>query len=180
MVVPSSDEDLAAAFARGDLRAFEEIVSRYRDSAWRTAYRFLNNGEDAEDIVQDAFIRIFDAAPRYKPDASFKTFFYTILTRLCLNRIARRKPDVELPDDVTGPEPGAAERLMESEKRRAVRSSLAALPPAQRMAVVLRYYEGLGYSEIANAMQISEKAVERLLSRGRAGMRASLPEWLKK
>ncbi|MEW5946086.1 MAG: RNA polymerase sigma factor [bacterium] len=168
------------AAGRGELEAFEEIVSRYQRSAWNTAYRFLYNHEDAEDVVQDAFIRIFDAAPRYRPDASFKTFFYTILIRLCLNRIDRRKPDADLPEDIPGPEPGAAERLMESEKRRAVRSSLAALPPAQRMAVVLRYYEGMGYKEIANAMQISEKAVERLLSRGRAGMRASLPEWLKK
>lgn len=180
MTAPSSDEDMMLAVGRGDLAAFEEIARRYQRSAWNTAYRFLNNHEEAEDVVQDAFLRIFDAAPRYRPTASFRTYFYTIITRLSLNRIKKHTPDTDIPSDVPDPARGAEEQLLASERQWAVRAALSGLPAAQRMAVVLRYYEGMGYREIADTLQITEKAAERLLARGREAMLAALPEWLKK
>jgi len=177
---PPGDEELFLNVRDGDLSAFEEIVRRYQRSAWNTAYRFLNNHEEAEEIVQDTFLRIFDAAPRYRPTASFRTYFFSVLTRLCLNSVRKHKPEAEVPAEATDPAPDAAEQLMSAERRRAVRAAIGELPTTQRMAVVLRYYEGMGYSEIAAALLITEKAAERLLARGRDALRATLPEWLEK
>ena len=170
-----SDEQLMLDAGRGDLAAFEEIVRRHQGWAWNIAYRFLGQADDAEDAVQDAFLRLLDAAGRYRPSAAFKTYFHRIITRLCLDR-ARKKQPLYMEDvpDTADPSRSADERVVQGETAAAVRAALDALPPNQRMAVVLRYYEDLGYGEIASAMETTPKAVERLLARGRKGLRSIL------
>jgi RNA polymerase sigma-70 factor (ECF subfamily) len=93
----SSDEELMLAVARGDLSAFGQLVNRNQTSAWNAAYRFLGNTADAEDIAQEAFLRIFDSADRYQPTASFRTYLYRIITRLCFD-LSRRKRRRRGPD----------------------------------------------------------------------------------
>jgi RNA polymerase sigma-70 factor (ECF subfamily) len=169
------DEDLMLCARRGDLAAFEEIVRRHQTWAWRIAYQFLGNEEDAEDVVQDAFIRLLDASGRYRPTATFKTYFYRVITRLCLDRAKKKQPlYLETIPDSPDPRPGVAEAMMRRETAVAVRAALDGLPPNQRMAIVLRYYEDLNYEEIASALETTTKAVERLLARGREGLRAIL------
>jgi len=93
-----TDEELMLATTRADLGAFGQIVERHQASAWRTAFRFLGNTADAEDIGQEAFLRILDAAPRYRATAKFRTFLYRIVTRLCIDferRKTSRGSDVE-------------------------------------------------------------------------------------
>jgi RNA polymerase sigma-70 factor (ECF subfamily) len=160
---------------RGDLAAFEEIVRRHQGWAWSIAYRFLGQADDAEDAVQDAFLRLLDAAGRYRPSAAFKTYFHRIITRLCLDRARKRQPIyMEDVPDTADPGRSADDRIVQAEIVAAVRTALDALPPNQRMAVVLHYYEDLGYREIASAMETTPKAVERLLARGREGLRSIL------
>ncbi len=159
------------AIGKGDLDAFEEIVRRHQRWAWNTASRILGRAEDAEDIVQDAFMRLLDAAPRYRPTASFRTYFHCIVTRLCLDHARKKRPiypgNVPEVED-SNPLPPAS--IQTREKRESIRAALNTLPPSQRVAVILKYYEEMSYQDIASAMQVSRKAVERLLARGRASL----------
>jgi len=171
----SRDESLMQAAGRGDLAAFDEIVRRHQTWAWRVAYRFLGHEDDAADVVQDAFLRLLDAAGRYRPSAGFRTYLYRIVSRLCLDQARKRRPfHSEELRDLPNPGPDAGELTARGETGAMVRRALDNLPPAQRLAVVLKYYEGLSYAEIAGAMRITVKAVERLLSRARRNLRSSL------
>src|SRR6516164_3585667 len=87
-----TDEELMTAASAGDLRAFEQLVQRHQSSAWQAAYRFLGDATEAEDIAQEAFLKIFDAAPRYQPTAAFRTYLYRVVTRLCLDFAQKKRP----------------------------------------------------------------------------------------
>jgi RNA polymerase sigma-70 factor (ECF subfamily) len=172
---PDTDGLLLVAVGEGNLEAFEEIVRRNQDWAWRIAFRFLGRKEEAEDVVQDAFLRLLDASKRYRPTASFRTYFYRIIFRLCLDRAKRKQPFyLEKFTDFPDSKPSAATEMMRRETADAVRAALNALPPNQRIAIVLHYYEGLNYQNIAEALQKTPKAVERLLARGRDRLRTIL------
>lgn len=167
------------ALARGDLSAFGQLVSRHQTSAWNAAYRFLGNAADAEDIAQEAFLRILDSAGRYRPAASFRTYLYRTIARLCFDFFRRRRHrrHVEL-EDVAEERPAAEGVSILDERAAAVRRALDSLPAAQKMAVVLRYYEDLGYREIAAVLKTTDKAVERLLARARATLEDRLGGFL--
>lgn len=170
-----SDELLVQATGRGDLLAFAEIVRRHQAWAWRIACRFLGDENEAADMVQEAFLRLLDAAGRYRPDARFRTYFHQIITRLCLDRAKKKQPlYLETIPDAPDPRPGPVDGLIRQETSAAVRLALDALPPNQRMAIVLRYYEDLNYEEIASALETTIRGVERLLARGRERLRTIL------
>jgi RNA polymerase sigma-70 factor, ECF subfamily len=170
-----SDELLVQATGRGDLRSFEQIVTRHQTWAWRIAYRFIGNGDDASEIVQEAFLRLLEASGRYRPSAAFRTYFYRIISRLCLDRAKKKHPLLlETLPGAADPRPDVSEAMIKREAALAVRSALDALPANQRLAIVLRYYEDLNYEEIASALETTPKAVERLLARGRERLRATL------
>jgi len=175
------DEELMLAVGRGNLQAFEQIVRRYQKSAWNTAYRFLGQSSEAEDMVQDAFLKILNAAPRYRPSAAFQTYFYRVLIRLCLDRIRKKLPiQTDNFPESPNPEPNPPELLINHERSHAVRTALADLPPNQRIAIILKYYQSFSYNQIALALDISEKAVERLLARGRASLAKKLENFFEK
>ena len=172
-----SDEHLMQAVAVGDTDAFGELVRRHQRSAWNAAWRLLGDATEAEDAAQDAFLKILDAAPRYRPTASFRTYLYRVVTRLCLNRMEKKRPHYvdRLPVSPSA-DPGPPETLALRESADAVRRALDALPPRQRAALILRHYEDMSYQEIAEAMDTSVKSVERLLGRGREGLQRLLDE----
>lgn len=174
---PESDELLMQAMGKGDMASLARIVERNQTWAWRVAYRFTGNSDDASDIVQEAFLRLLNASGRYQPTAKFRTFFYQIISRLCLDWAKKKQPlYLESIPDSPDPLPGAADAMIRRETSIAVRTALNALPPNQRMAIVLRYYEDLNYKEIALALKTTTKAVERLLSRGRERLRKILED----
>jgi RNA polymerase sigma-70 factor, ECF subfamily len=180
-VLMPRDEELMLAVARGDLAAFAQLVARHQLSAWNAAYRFLGNAADAEDVVQEAFLRVLDSADRYRPTATFRAYLYRIVARLCLDFLRRKRLRIysELPDIADKKE--TPEKAFEAqEQAAAVRQSLNLLPPKQKMAVILRYYEGLGYREIAEVLDTTNKGVERLLSRARTTLAGHLGEFLEK
>jgi RNA polymerase sigma-70 factor (ECF subfamily) len=166
--------------AEGDMDAFDQLVLRHQKLAWGIAYRFLGDAHEAEDIAQEVFLRILDAAPRYKPTAAFTTYLSRIIARLCLDHAQKKRP---LPTDslpvVQDANPSAAERLAVQDRDRAIRAALDRLPPAQRMAVVLRYFEGLDCRSVASAMETTVKSVERLLARARDTLEPLLADLLK-
>ena len=169
-----SDESLMLAVARGDWAAFEQLVLRHQQAAWRIAYRMVADQQAAEDLAQEAFLRIFKAAGRYQQTAAFRTYLYRVVVHLCLDYLRKRRPTTgEDLSHVTGPTGPVDREAVLAERSRAVQRAVACLPPKQRSAVVLRYYEGLGSRDIADVMQTTPKAVERLLARASRLARSS-------
>jgi RNA polymerase sigma-70 factor, ECF subfamily len=175
-----SDEILMQAVAGGDRAAFEQLVLRHQQPAWRTAFRMLGCRQTAEDIAQEAFLRIYQAADRYRPTASFRTYLYRVVVRLCLDCLRRKRAIVS--DEVGQMAESAASAEQDAlgrERDQAVQAALNHLPANQRSAIVLRYYEGLSGREIAAAMETTTKAVERLLARGRDALEKRLANFMR-
>jgi len=164
----ATDEELMQAAGLGDRDAFGELVRRHHARAFQLAARFLGDRDEAADIAQEAFLRLLDAAPRYRPTAAFPTYLYRVVGNLCTDHRRKARPETggELPDRPSEA-PSALEGLADARRDAAVRDALAALPPRPRLAVILKYYEGLGYRELAEALDTTEKGAERLLARGR-------------
>jgi RNA polymerase sigma-70 factor (ECF subfamily) len=159
----------------GDHPAFAELVIRHQDKAWALAWRMLGDAAEAQDAVQETFLRILRSASRYRPDASFRTYLFHVLTHVCLDMRAKKHPDygAELSQVASGamsPEQRALQRETSFEVHRA----LAKLPARQRAALLLRHFDGLSYQEIAAVLGVSAKAVDSILQRGRDSLRKLL------
>jgi len=179
------DAALMVRAGRGDQEAFGLLVERYRVRAVSFAYRFLGDRQTAEDIAQEAFVRAYESRHRYRPRAAFATWFYQILTNLCLNEVRRRgreeralapvaPSDVDLP----GASPSPEDELHWQDLHAAVQRALAELPDRQRIAVILQRFEALDYAEIARVMGVSRGVVDGLLSRAKETLRQRLSEFL--
>ena len=170
-----SDEELMAAVGKGDLVAFEELVIRHQASVWHLAYRFLRDRARAEDIAQEAFLRVLESAVRWRPRAKFRTYLYQIVARLCRDVVQKKSPRLsDKLGDTADTQPLPDVLLVAEEQRRLVADAIVTLPPNQRMAIILRYYDDLSYEEIAAALGTSVKGAERLLARARTTLQARL------
>ncbi len=169
------DKELMLEVRDGDLQAFEQLVLRHQAQAWRVAYWYTGDADEAEDLAQNAFLKVLDAAPRYKPTATFRTYFFRILTRLCIDHKRKKRPILTetLPDsadDSINP----SRQASQAERDILIQAALDALPADYRMVIVLRYFEGLSGAEMAAVMGRSVKAVERLLARAKAMLKPHL------
>jgi RNA polymerase sigma-70 factor (ECF subfamily) len=187
------DQELMAQFAGGDEEAFRELVRRYQDMVFGTAYKMLGSySHEAEDVAQQVFIRVCKAAPRYRPDATFKTWIMTI-TRNCvftqLKRSARREGQQQPLEPVidgescesTLPDPevqDASEHVLHKEMRDLLEAAVHRLPEAQRSALILRQYEQMDYESIAQVMKTSVPSIKSLLFRARDTLRNELQSYL--
>jgi RNA polymerase sigma-70 factor (ECF subfamily) len=171
----TTDEALVGALAKRDARALAELVRRHGGWAARFATRLTGSPETAEEVVQNAFLRLWNGAQDWQGRARFTTWFYRVVHNLAIDELRRRRRTHDALDDtLQDPAPTPVERL-ESERRSArVQAALSALPQRQRTALVLSHYEGLPQAEAAAIMGISEGALESLLSRGRAALRERL------
>jgi RNA polymerase sigma-70 factor (ECF subfamily) len=170
-----SDEELMLGVRDGDLDAFEQLVLWHQAEAWRVAYRFTGDAAEAEDLAQETFLKILDAAPRYKPTATFRTYYYRVLARLCLDHRRKKRPILAEPfpdtaDDALSP----SQQVSRAEREAMIQAAVDSLPADYRMAVVLRYFEGLSGTEMAEAMGRSVKAIERLLARAKSALEPQL------
>ena len=127
-----SDEELMQAMADGDLDAFQQIILRHQQIAWSLAYRFIGDSAAAQDIVQEAFLKILESAPRYRPLAKFRTYLYRILTRICIDYSRKKKPIfVDFISDIVSCSPAPLNELIVEEREAEVRknSGCAATQP---------------------------------------------------
>ncbi len=191
---PAADPDvqLMLAFKHGDSAAFEELLRRHFRGVLNFVYRFIGPRDIAEELTHEVFIKVYRNAAGYEPRAHFRTWLFTIAKRLCLNELRRKSHDelsleamesssadrgrTALPD----PSPPAEEDLIRRERTAAVRAAIDELSENQRLALILRRYEGFSHEEIAAALGISEKAVKSLLSRAREHLRQKLAPWVEK
>jgi RNA polymerase sigma-70 factor (ECF subfamily) len=170
-----SDEALMARVARGDEPAYRQLARRHLPVAVALARRILGNSADAEDVAQEAMLRVWIHAPRWQPLALFRTWFRRVVVNLCLDR-KRRVPwvDLEAAGELVDPGAGPGEQIEHSERDRLVQSAIAELPARQRTAVALTYGEGLSNAEVADMLDTSVSAVETLLVRGKQNLRRAL------
>ena len=164
-----------SAVAAGRMEALGRLVERHQGRALRLARRVTGVDDLAEDIVQDAFLRVCQAAGRYRPSAKFTTWLHRIVVNLCWDHRRRWRSAGELIADQPDRrlvEP--ADRLADSEVRAAVRRAVAALPPRQRLAVVLHRFEGRTIREVAQIAGWSESAAESCLVRAYRQLRRDL------
>jgi RNA polymerase sigma-70 factor, ECF subfamily len=172
-----SDEDLMASVAKGDEDAFRRLAKRHAARTFALAKRLLMNDADAEEAVQEAMIRVWVTASRWRADAAFKTWLYRVTVNLCLNR-RRQKPFAPLDEasDPPDPSPSAEAAIERRETGALVAGAIASLPERQRAAIVLTYYEELSNAETASVLETTISSVESLLIRARRSLRAKLSE----
>jgi len=178
------DDELVALAQKGDSNAFEDLVERYKQKAYRVAFDFTRDREEAKDLSQEAFLRAFTHLKGFNQRAGFYTWFYRILVNLCLDYRRRQaraswksydettdRAD-ERNDQISSPDRAA----MADETSRRVEAALSALPPKQRTAFLLRNHQGLSIHEIAKIMQTAEGTAKVHLHRAVMALRKSLAE----
>ena len=173
--------------------AFEELVEHYQHRLVAVMHHLVGNAEEAEDLAQEVFLRVYRARKKYRARSKFSTWLFTIANNLALNclRARQRKPVVPLPPQDSGPlgprpaehlvldrGSGPMQRIQRQELAAIIRQALDGLNERQRMAVVLNKFEDMNYAEIAEVMGLTTKAVKSLLSRARTNLRAALSEYI--
>jgi RNA polymerase sigma-70 factor, ECF subfamily len=171
----ASDHALMARIAAGDRDAFATLVHRHQQAVLALAYRFLGRWDLAEDIGQEAFIRIWSGARRYEPRAEFRTWLYRVVANLCWDQRRRRGTALApLRDECSTGMTDAALPSEQAELGERVRQAIGELPDRQRLALVLHRYDGLPHQAIAEITGWTAAAVESCLVRAYEHLRNSL------
>lgn len=170
-----SDEALMARIARGDEPAFRALARRHVPAMVALARRILGNTADAEDVAQEAMLRVWRHAPRWQPLAQFRTWLTRVVVNLCLDRKRRAAwVDLDAAGEIVDPSPGAGEKSEADERERLLAAAIEELPARQRSAIVLTYREGMSNAQVAEVLGTSVSAVETLLVRGKQNLRRAL------
>jgi RNA polymerase sigma-70 factor (ECF subfamily) len=185
----AEDVRLMSMVGRGDTQAFERLIERHQTLVLGTVARMLGSNSDVEDLAQQVFLRVWRSAGRYVPRARFTTWLLKITRNLVFNEMRRTKrqglvpiqtdpqgEDLPLKDETSQ---SPAESLLEHELQQAIEEAIIELPETQRMALVLRRYEGRSYEEIAEILDLSVPAVKSVLFRARTELRTRLANYLK-
>ncbi len=182
------DAGLLRRCLSGDERAYRELVQRYQGPVYSVALRMLRSAEDAEDITQETFVRVFRALERYDPARSFEAWLFTITSRLCIDLMRRRRvrpvslfrrdpeTDEEQTLDIedTGLKPD--EVTSHAEEERHARDLIDSLPPHYRIVVMLRHQQDLSYEEIAEVLHLPLGTVKARIHRARALLKNRIGE----
>lgn len=174
--IEAEAHDLIRLSQVGDEDAFRRLVERYQGRAYWAAYHLVHDAEDARDIAQEAFIRVFRSLDRFDFKYRFYTWLYQIVVNLAIDHLRRRRGagrSVSLGDvaEIASEDSGPSGRLERAEKRRAVEQVLATLPDKQRALIVLRDVEGLSSKEIADILGCNHATVRWRLHRARVRFR---------
>jgi RNA polymerase sigma-70 factor (ECF subfamily) len=187
------DAALMLRVKHGDLEAFEQLVQKYKHPIVNVIYRMLHDLDEAEDLAQNVFIRVFQSAGRYEVSAKFSTWIFTIARHLCLNEIRRRgrhpaqslessqsddpeQPPRQYPDGKTFSPP---EAFLHGELEQKIQQALGGLPEKQRLAIALCQEDELSYEEIARVLGCSLSATKSLIHRGRETLKEKLKPYLR-
>lgn len=171
-----SDETLLAAYAGGEPAAAAALLARHAPRLLSFALRMLRDRAEAEDVVQEAMLRLWRQAPDWRAgEARLSTWLYRVAANLCTDRLRRRRPGpLDAVEEPADDRPGVVAEMMAAERVAALEAALARLPERQRQAVVLRHLEGLANPEIAVIMDVGVEAVESLTARGKRALAALL------
>jgi len=168
------DHALLELIQNGSHEAFAELVRRHTERSYRIAYRFVQSKESAEDVVQDAFLKLWEEPAKWHGELSnkFTTWFYRVVANLCLDRL-KRKRTVELDEEMplADERPTADEIMMRAEAQSILEKEIAALPERQRTALNLCFDAGLSNQEAADVMGLKLKALQSLIMRAKTTLK---------
>lgn len=171
------DAALLADYAAGDLSAARALTARLAPRILGQALRMLGDRAEAEDVVQEAMLRLWKQAPEWRTgEAQVSTWLFRVAANLCTDRLRKRRREapMEAADLVPDDRESAADGLQRQSRLSALRQALGAIPERQAQAVALRHLEGLGNEEIAQIMDINVRAVESLTARGKRALADAL------
>lgn len=173
------DERLVERYRNGDRDAIEELVMKYQKQIYFFVYRIINDPEEAKDLTQNTFLKAFNAIGGFRKEASFKTWLYQIAINTSLNQRKhnmKREKETELKEALMASQEGALSLVIEKERKDYLKKALAELPERQRLAIILRAYEGLSCKETAEVMGCSEGTVKAHYHTAVQGLRDILKE----
>lgn len=187
-----SDHALIEATKSGDEEAFAEIVNRYRNPITNYLYRFLNDYEEAVDLAQETFVRVYFAIERYHTEYAFSTYIYRIATNLAISEIRKRKRRKLLSltglfqsdaDDTTEFQPPDERslqdtNLIDDERSRVIAKAISTLPEKYRVPIVLRDIQGKSYDEVASILELGLGTTKSRISRARGLLKEKLKNYL--
>ncbi len=193
--VPSrsvSDHELIEKVRHGDESAFGEIMARYKNPITNFLYRFLNDYEEAVDLAQETFVRVYFAIDRYHTNYAFSTYIYRIASNLAISELRKRKrrsilsltglfqTDEDNAIEFQPPDsrPLADSDLVEDEKSRTIAKAIATLPPKYRIPIILRDVEGRSYEDVATLMRLGLGTTKSRISRGRGLLKEKLADYM--
>lgn len=173
------DAELVRLAGAGDSRAAEALVRKHLPRMVGLARRMLGDAMEAEDVAQEVFLRVWKAAPDWRPGAAkFETWMHRVALNLCYDRLRRRreKTDPDAGMAVADPAPLAPDQILARQRAQQVQSAIAKLPERQRAAIALCHFQDLTNIEAAAALEISVEALESLLARGRRALKEALKD----
>ncbi len=172
------DEDinLIESYLAGSEEALERLIMKYQRPVYAFIYRMTNNIEDAKDLTQKTFLNAIRGIRGFRKESSFKTWLYQIAVNTSLNDMRNRRDEAELEESLAGNQKGALSVIIEKELKEHIRKGMDKLPERQRLAVILRVYDGLNCSETAKVMGCSEGAVKAHYHHGVQRLREILKE----
>jgi len=179
-------KELVRRAKKGDIYAFEDLIAGYQKRVYNTVYRFFNNHEDAMDITQEIFIKVFTSLNRFKGNYSFSTWLYRIAVNTCIDFSRQKRPDT-LPimeelganDEmhIVTSYPDLPEKALEKKEfRRDIEEAINNLPEEQRICIILRDIQGFSYIEISDILSCSLGTVKSRINRGRRVLRQYLKQ----
>lgn len=173
----ASDDALLALYANGDRDAARLLMHRFTPRVFSQAFRVLRDQAEAEDVVQEAMLKLWKIAPDWRQgEAKVSTWLYRVVANVCTDRLRKRRPNDSL-DTTAEPEDGSAsvaEQMQMSARSQALDAALSQLPERQRQAVVMRHLDELSNPEIAEFMGVGVGVVENLIARGKRALSAIL------
>lgn len=189
-VVISSESKLVQAVLKGDKAAFAEIVNLYQEKLYSISFRMLYNKQEAEDVVQDTFLRVYKNLTKYDHHMKFSTWIYRIATNLCIDRLRKRKPNYSLdaesseregldgysmiPSDHRTPE----SELILTETQKIIHQAIESLPVKYKSVMILRYLQDLSLQEIGEILDMPITTIKTRVHRGREFLRKKLEQKL--
>jgi RNA polymerase sigma-70 factor (ECF subfamily) len=177
---------LAKLARNGDRAAFEELVGLYKDKIYHLAYRMLGNRQEAEDAVQETFLRVYMNLARYDETQKFSTWIFRIGTNLCIDRLRKKKPnyslDAEMPEGegndwysaLPSGDDTPEDQLILTETQQQIRKAIEGLPEKYKSVVILRYLQDLSLQEIGEVLDMPISTVKTRVHRGREFLRQKL------
>lgn len=179
---PPSDESLLLQVQSGDHASFETLVRRHTTRYYNLAYRYMANRESAEDIVQIAFLKLFENPSIWNPkkEVKFTTWFYRIVVNLCLDN-KKRHSALPLPEssELIDNVPFQEDKALQQEIQSLLEAEIFSLPDRQKTALFLCFYEDMSHIEAAKIMETSIQALQSLLMRAKTTLKEKMKEYLR-
>ena len=181
------DFELLAKFKKGDQKAFELLVRKYKTTVFNTIYSIMGNAQEADDIAQEVFLKVYTKADSFKGESSFSTWLYRVTVNRCIDELRRRKNKIisyeiefnqeeklKLKDVLVSRENDITEKLRQKELQDIIQKAMNSLPKKYRIILTLKEIEGLSYKEISQIMKISLAKVKIWLFRARQKLKGKL------